>query len=398
VIIVLAVLLFVSWLNVISVFGDYSDTGEEVERQLWRRTVNMADELQQYWNVKQGAVDYDESYRYIRDRIGDFGNVLVIDESGKIVYSYNDFMIGDAKEIKLTAPAHRADRYYLSSIMPIGLAYLSANGREYPLALVFTEGSIGKPELDPRFIQLENRYEVTAYQTASGWIWGQYGAYYGDGPFFDESISRIERVNALADQLAIEYKDLISHDRLVEIVEAASFENDEIWHIKGDYLIFRSLGGGRSMVLTYQTWSPSVGGDIRDLIEEPLRPKIDRAVNTFIIIGVPTFIFLLSVWVFADAKRRGFHPAMWGALALIGNLITLIIYMMVRPAALSCAQCGTPMKPEYKACPICGARRGHLCGRCGRPLDAAWKVCPYCGEAVGSGNVEPPAAEEAREE
>lgn len=96
--------------------------------------------------------------------------------------------------------------------------------------------------------------------------------------------------------------------------------------------------------------------------------------------------FLLAVWVFADARRRGERSALWGALALVGGPVTWLVYLMVRPAVDSlnaCPVCGAPVKREYVCCPLCAEPLRLRCSGCGRALEAKWKVCPYCGRGVG---------------
>ena len=55
------------------------------------------------------------------------------------------------------------------------------------------------------------------------------------------------------------------------------------------------------------------------------------------------FTLLLAVWVFRDARRRDFLPAMWGLLTLIGNVVAWLVYMLVRSRGVGsrCPRCGT---------------------------------------------------------
>jgi type IV pilus assembly protein PilB len=42
-----------------------------------------------------------------------------------------------------------------------------------------------------------------------------------------------------------------------------------------------------------------------------------------------------------------------------------------------CPRCGTGVPLGARACPGCGARRGHRC-TCGQPLESGWRYCPAC--------------------
>lgn len=76
----------------------------------------------------------------------------------------------------------------------------------------------------------------------------------------------------------------------------------------------------------------------------------------------------IGVWMYRDAERRGKEGTLWLLVGLIGHVIGLIIWLIVRPPLLS---------PEgQQARSQEGSRR---CVQCGRviPFDAV--LCPYCG-------------------
>lgn len=107
---------------------------------------------------------------------------------------------------------------------------------------------------------------------------------------------------------------------------------------------------------------------------------------------IPTFIVFLAFWVFVDARRRNLsRPALWAILTLIGNVVTLIIYLIVRPSSSTaaprglCPLCGTKLKSDYIACPGCGILLRNKCKNCGHALENDWNFCPYCTEPVHAG-------------
>lgn len=118
---------------------------------------------------------------------------------------------------------------------------------------------------------------------------------------------------------------------------------------------------------------------------------------------IPAAIVFLAFWVFVDAKKRGQkNPALWAILTLIGNVVTWIIYMMIRPQMMkttagqpmpkgSCPICGTKLKSDFIACPGCGILIRSRCKNCGKALENDWSFCPYCTQAVVK---EIPAAQE----
>jgi RNA polymerase subunit RPABC4/transcription elongation factor Spt4 len=94
---------------------------------------------------------------------------------------------------------------------------------------------------------------------------------------------------------------------------------------------------------------------------------------------------------------------LWLLLVLIGNVIGLLIYAIVRSetpvrrqtqaggagAACcppeTCAGCGKPLASGYIFCPYCGKSLKAVCPACGKPVDEDWKACPACGANLDPG-------------
>jgi hypothetical protein len=107
------------------------------------------------------------------------------------------------------------------------------------------------------------------------------------------------------------------------------------------------------------------------------------------------------LWVYRDAQKRGMNGILWLLLVLIGNVIGLLIYAIVRsetpvrrpqappePTACcpptTCPSCGKPVGPGYAFCPYCGKSLKRTCPSCGKPVEEDWKVCPVCGADLRS--------------
>ena len=90
------------------------------------------------------------------------------------------------------------------------------------------------------------------------------------------------------------------------------------------------------------------------------------------------------MWVFRDARRRAFLPAMRGLLTLIGNVVAWLVYMLVRSRGVGsrCPRCGTALRMGFAYCPACGAQVRRSCPACGHAAEDGWKVCPYCGREL----------------
>jgi len=100
---------------------------------------------------------------------------------------------------------------------------------------------------------------------------------------------------------------------------------------------------------------------------------------------------MVIAWVYRDAERRGMNGVLWALLVLIGNLIGLLIYLIIRSERLpakkavqttTCPSCQKTVEATFIFCANCGARLQAVCPGCNKPVDTSWKVCPNCGERL----------------
>ena len=167
---------------------------------------------------------------------------------------------------------------------------------------------------------------------------------------------------------------------LAETEAYVRWENEQLAQVGALRADVRALSGsfaGRTLVSFYLD-----NGALRsmDVEKEQLYVWAVGAVNAALILYA-AFSLLLAVWVFRDARRRDFLPAMWGLLTLIGNVGAWLVYMLVRSRGVGsrCPRCGTVLRMGFAYCPACGAQVRRACPSCGRAAEDAWKVCPYCG-------------------
>lgn len=106
-------------------------------------------------------------------------------------------------------------------------------------------------------------------------------------------------------------------------------------------------------------------------------------------LGLLILWIMVIVWVYRDSERRGMNGVLWALLVLIGNLIGLLIYLIVRSNNLApsaapassrhCPECGRPVNETHQFCPYCGKKIEKTCPDCQNPVENDWKVCPHCG-------------------
>jgi hypothetical protein len=109
------------------------------------------------------------------------------------------------------------------------------------------------------------------------------------------------------------------------------------------------------------------------------------------------------IWVYRDAEKRGMSGILWLLLVLIGNVIGLLIYAIVRSETPvkrraeggttgtgeccpeKCPGCGNTLGKGYAFCPYCGKNLKQTCPACGKPVEGGWKACPACGAGIDPG-------------
>jgi Double zinc ribbon len=133
------------------------------------------------------------------------------------------------------------------------------------------------------------------------------------------------------------------------------------------------------------------------------------AIGRFALFLLPAAFIILwgavLIWVYRDAEMRGMSGILWLLLVLIGNVIGLLIYAIVRsetpvrrkdqgaaaappsPAGppVTCGSCGKPLGAGFEFCPYCGKSLKRTCPACGKPVQEDWKACPACGAGIDPG-------------
>jgi hypothetical protein len=113
---------------------------------------------------------------------------------------------------------------------------------------------------------------------------------------------------------------------------------------------------------------------------------------------VPVFSLIMLIlwimviaWVYRDAERRGMNGLLWALLVLIGNLIGLIIYLIIRSetrarpsrdSEVTCPACQKTVRSNFAFCPNCGKMLKPQCPKCQSEIQEGWKVCPHCGAKI----------------
>lgn len=125
--------------------------------------------------------------------------------------------------------------------------------------------------------------------------------------------------------------------------------------------------------------------------------RMDHFIFPFPILQIFSLILLVIWilvigWVYRDAERRGMNGLLWALLVLIGNLIGLIIYLIIRTESRpgipredtpTCPGCQKPIRDDFAFCPGCGHVLKPQCPKCQSEIREEWKICPHCGAKIG---------------
>jgi len=113
----------------------------------------------------------------------------------------------------------------------------------------------------------------------------------------------------------------------------------------------------------------------------------------FLFIALFILSILIAVWVYRDAESRGMSGVLWLLVVLVGGIIGLIIYLIVRhdrpvgaaPAGYS-RYSGYGAYPWYapppSSAPQAGTGGPSNCKVCGGSLTADGRFWPNCGSRV----------------
>jgi RNA polymerase subunit RPABC4/transcription elongation factor Spt4 len=103
---------------------------------------------------------------------------------------------------------------------------------------------------------------------------------------------------------------------------------------------------------------------------------------------------VLIGYVNRDAGRRSMSRLLWTLIAIfVPNGLGIVLYFILRkPRATNCSQCGAEVEPGFSFCPRCRNRLQPVCPHCQRSVGSGDKFCPYCGGALESDASAPSAA------
>ncbi len=92
-------------------------------------------------------------------------------------------------------------------------------------------------------------------------------------------------------------------------------------------------------------------------------PSLLSLSNSMLSLALLIIWIFVIVWVYRDAERRDMNGVLWALLVLLGNIIGLLIYLIVRSDGIPALKADH----ETQACPSCQ-----------KEVDASFVFCPYC--------------------
>lgn len=88
-----------------------------------------------------------------------------------------------------------------------------------------------------------------------------------------------------------------------------------------------------------------------------------------------------ALWLYRSAENADKNGMLWFVLGLIGNIVTVLVFLIVRNSMNVCPECKTYQKGGVY-CKFCGKRLPYVCVKCGEIINREDKYCRGCGEKV----------------
>lgn len=365
------------------------------------------------------AINDNENPLELSESMPDKANLILLDKDNKILHATNDTFIGNVDHLNLMAA-----RFFDWREQPVvtGPNFVSTETRRVRLALLTDdEGNI------THSLQEDNNAYTDDLPIAVGQNLPKYNTYFPpmDDYTYRDAVDYIksgwsefeywiknqeELANAAAatspnaagpsvipntsastatpatNQWTITSLDMAHMQRARDYVrwENAQFQRAGIMR-----LVYRGPAwDGAQLVLIYADGPELHSNEVNNAMWR----QRQELLALLMLVLVLLLIISMAGWVHTDAKKIHFHPAMWGILTLIGNVVVLIIYLMVRPnsrASKGCLVCRQPIKPNFTFCPNCGGRLCDTCANCKTPLEPTFHFCPNCGRGAHEQALEP---------
>jgi RNA polymerase subunit RPABC4/transcription elongation factor Spt4 len=150
--------------------------------------------------------------------------------------------------------------------------------------------------------------------------------------------------------------------------------------LAGIFAVLLALAWG-ALLVGLRPWGPD-----SEMVRSGEPPVVFLLFLALFAIGMLFLVFLIAVYVYQDAKRRGMPPLLWSLVAaLVPYFIGLIVYLVVRqPRLLGCPHCGQVAGEKAVYCPTCGRPVRPLCPGCREPMPDGARFCPSCGKELRS--------------
>jgi hypothetical protein len=330
----------------------------------------------------------------------DGGNLILMDQKGTFLHTLNGNLLDGAKSLRLLVSPYFRGQWDLWNYGDGALALILDGNGQILRRLTMTQNpynsdedlaSIGRsdpayaalfPSLNPRLYQAYAEYLEDGLnsfdwdsEVSQGGGWPEYAEMSGDE--VPTSVRRepwMERYDVLmALAGGATQADVDAVKRYCE------WERDQLRQAGGWCAQMIRSGNGLIALALYE----NNGATNAAYDAMMMRWQIAGSFAPLWLFGLVVLILMTAFWVLRDARRRDFKPALWGILVLMGNVVALIVYLIVRPADSRCPACGKPVKRSFMVCPMCAAPLRARCTGCGRAQEDAWVCCPYCGQARG---------------
>lgn len=122
--------------------------------------------------------------------------------------------------------------------------------------------------------------------------------------------------------------------------------------------------------------------DEANITEPSVFSKVSLSVTAIVTAAAFLFYWLLTAaWLYKSAAKTSMNKAMWAVLGLIGNIATVIAFLITRSFLVRCPECGK-YQQSGKFCRNCGKELPFICKNCGGNIRKNDDFCHNCGKNV----------------
>lgn len=105
-------------------------------------------------------------------------------------------------------------------------------------------------------------------------------------------------------------------------------------------------------------------------------------VAAVLILFIMSYLVLVALWVYRDARKSKINALLWGIITLFTNIAGLFVYLIYKQNSQVCHQCGALQNKTNIYCIHCGNKINKTCKNCSTITNEGDNFCHHCGVKI----------------